>query len=319
MVSIIIPNFNSGNLLKTCLDAIAAANSNSKEVIVVDDASEQPVQDMVASYGYRCLRLEKNNGQATARNEGAKLARGEILFFVDSDVAIRKNTLEKIEAAYRNQSVSVYQGLASKTPLNDGFGPKLLALKWYYMLKDCREASYVHSHLFSIKRSVFEEIGGFNTSFTPPGCGEEFELGHRLREKYIIHTDPELLAEHRFQNILPRTVTLFHRAYVWAKLLTKSKRFEKTNASLNEVLIGVCNVAAIPVLIMSFWKPFLLLLFLTLTILQIILNAGFYRFLFREEGTFFMLRAIVPNMIWSIAAVSGGAKYYLDRMCGRVK
>lgn len=180
MISIIIPTYNDYESLQLCLKSIAASDCKPLEVIVVDDGSLQPVGDVVAAYGYRCLRLDRNSGQATARNKGALAAKGEILFFIDSDVAVRHDTIGRVAEAYKRDDVSVYQGIPSRKPLNSGFGPELLSLKMYYMLKDCRQASCVHSHLFSIRRSAFEEVGGFDPGFRPPWCVEEFDLGHRL-------------------------------------------------------------------------------------------------------------------------------------------
>lgn len=319
MISVIIPTYNDNHVLSKCLAAIQASDAMPLEVIVVDDASKDPAADVVARFGYKCIRLEQNSGQATARNEGARVAAGDILFFVDSDVAVRSDTLRKVAEAYKRENVSVYQGISSATPLNEGFGPKLMASKLYYMLKDCREASYVHSHLFSIKKSVFEEIGGFDPSFRPPGCGEEFELGHRLRGKYIIHTDPDLLVEHRCHGVIQRTEALYYRAYAWAGLFRKAGRFEKTNASFRESMVGACNSAACICLVLSLLQSRFLYMVLLLLVSQLVLSLGFYRFLFREEGPVFMLRSILPNMLWSVAVVAGGARYFFDNMLGRVK
>ena len=218
-ISVIVPTYNDREDLEKCLSAISKSSYKPYEVIVVDDASIKQMKDIVDKYNFKYKRLRNNSGQATARNVGAKLARGNILFFIDSNVVIRKNTIEKVAKAYkRNPNFNIYQGIASKIPVNKGFGPKLFALKWYFELSKIRKASFVYSHVFSIKKDVFNEVGGFNERFKPPGGGEEFDLGHRLRKKYIVHTDPKLLVEHKFQNILPRTLTLYRRSYVYASL-----------------------------------------------------------------------------------------------------
>ncbi|PKN16025.1 MAG: hypothetical protein CVU66_02470 [Deltaproteobacteria bacterium HGW-Deltaproteobacteria-23] len=319
MISIIVPTYNDNDVLDICLAALQSSDTAPLEVIVVDDASPESAADLVARYGYRYIRLEQNSGQATARNEGARIASGDILFFIDSDVAVRRDTIGKVEAAHKQAGVFVYQGISSATPLNKGFGPKLMALKLFYMLKDCREASYIHSHLFSIKKSVFAEVGGFDPSYRPPGCGEEFELGHRLRRKYTIHTDPDLLAEHRCHEVLPRAEALFYRAYVWGGLFKKVGKFEKTNASLSEASVGVLNTTALGFLVLSVFSIYFLYAVPILLVLQLALSSGFYRFLYREEGFVFMLRSILPNMLWSVAVVAGGARYFIESFLGRVK
>ena len=259
-ISVIVPTYNDRDNLRHCLTGIRESRLTPHEVIVIDDASTEPCQDIVDDFGYHYHRLDQNGGQAVARNAGAGLSTGNILLFVDSDVKIRPDTVEKVNNAYQDPKVMIYQGIASKTALNEqeGFGPQLMALRWYYMVYRTTEASYVHSHVFSIRKPVFEKVDGFDERFKPPGCGEEFDLGNRLREHYILHTDAELLVEHRFQQIWPRARTLFARGYVWAGILSKTKKFEKTNASVKEALIGVFSIGAFLFLPVIFFHPVLL-------------------------------------------------------------
>jgi len=318
-ISIIIPTYNDKDNLEKCLSAILNSSYKPYEVIVIDDASTDNSKEVVDKFGYKYIRLEKNSGQATARNAGVKIAKGDILFFIDSDVGIRKDTIAKVAKAYEDPKIKVYQGIASKTPLNKGFGPELMALRWYYLLHKIREASFVYSHVFSIRKSIFDEIGGFNESFKHPGAGEEFEIGHRLRKKYLIYTDPELLVEHRFQNILPRAHTLYKRAYIWASLFSKTKRFEKTNASLKEALIGGFDILVIISIILSIFDPLFFYPFIFFLVIQTILNSGFYFFLLREKGMSFMLKSIIPNMLWSIVQILGAVDFYIKRWAGIIK
>ena len=276
------------------------------EVIVVDDKSTEPAEEIVTSYGYIYIRLERNSGQATARNEGARSAIGDVLFFIDSDVALRKDTIAKVAAAHTRDDVFIYQGIPAKTSLNGGFGPSLLSLKMYYMLKDCRQSSYIHSHLFSINKNVFDEIGGFDPCFRPPGCGEEFELGHRLRNRHIIHTNPELVADQKGVSVLSRAYVLYHRAFAWARLFTETRRFEKTNASFGEAISGFFAAGAVACLVGATYIPFMLALSVLFLVCQLLSCWGFYCFLVKERGVFFMLRAIFPNMLWLLAATAGG-------------
>jgi len=318
-ISIIIPTYNDEKNLETCLSAISESAHKPYEVIVVDDASTDYTREVVNKFGYTYTRLELNRGQATARNVGAHVAKGEILFFIDSDVRIRKNTIGKVAEAYKNPQIQIYQGIASKTPLNKGFGPELLALKWYYMMHTVRRASYLHTHVFSIRRKIFLEIGGFNERFRPPGGGEDFELGHRLRKRYVIHTDPTLLVEHVFQGIIPRARSLYRRSYVWASLFSQTARFEKTNASLREALIGIIDILAMLSLVLWPIGRVYFFLFILLIATQTILNRGFYWFLLNEAGFIFLVRSIVPTMLWSIVQILGATDFYIRKTLGMAR
>nr|MDO8117246.1 glycosyltransferase family 2 protein [Candidatus Sigynarchaeota archaeon] len=99
-VSVIVPAYNEPDYLDLCLAAISQSSYADYEVIVVDDGSTIPLQEVVDKHGFKYVRLKYKQGPATARNVGASRARGEILFFVDSDVRIRPDTIQKVALAY---------------------------------------------------------------------------------------------------------------------------------------------------------------------------------------------------------------------------
>ncbi len=315
-VSVIIPVFNQSRSLVACLESVRESAFQDKEVIVVDDASTEDVRAVVEPFGFTYLRLKRNGGPARARNAGATIASGDVLLFVDADVVLNTDTIDRVARAYQDKRVNVYQGIASKIPTNEGFGPALLALKWYFMLHGIREASFVYSHVFSIRNSTFWSVGGFNETFKPPNFGEEFELGTRLRESHAIHVDPELQVKHRFQGVMARARSVYHRAFGWARVFVKTRSFEKTNASFDETLNGIVGVLFLFSLftVLFSLKFFLLsLLFLLIYVARVM---PFLTFLAREKGGGFALKAIFPNLLWSIAACAGGAIFLLKYTFG---
>jgi glycosyltransferase involved in cell wall biosynthesis len=90
LLSIIIPVYNVENYIGKCLDSIVNdICSDNVEVIVVDDGSTDSSGDVVDSYAAKYLYIKvihkENSGVAVARNIGIENARGEWLYFVDSD------------------------------------------------------------------------------------------------------------------------------------------------------------------------------------------------------------------------------------------
>ena len=99
--SIIIPMYNSERYIKVCVDSILAQTFKNYEVIIIDDASTDNSVDICQKlYGknwkIRIIKQKNNGGAGVARNVGLKSARGEYIFFVDSDDAIILNALEKL-------------------------------------------------------------------------------------------------------------------------------------------------------------------------------------------------------------------------------
>lgn len=99
-ISFIIPSYNTkANLLLECLQSIACLplSSSEREIIVVDDGSYVPVEEVIAGttveragkqvplLGELKIIRQRNSGQSTARNVGMDAAKGDFLQFVDSD------------------------------------------------------------------------------------------------------------------------------------------------------------------------------------------------------------------------------------------
>ena len=89
LVSVVVPIYNSAPYLRRCLDSVAALTFRDIEVICIDDGSTDGSGDIVNSYvekdGRFSLVRQENRGASAARNRGMSLARGEYIYFLDSD------------------------------------------------------------------------------------------------------------------------------------------------------------------------------------------------------------------------------------------
>ena len=86
--SIVIPVHGRAGLTKQCIDAIVALSPRSAfELIVVDDASPDDTAEVLAAYGeaVRVVTRHENGGFAQACNDGAAVAGGEYLVFLNND------------------------------------------------------------------------------------------------------------------------------------------------------------------------------------------------------------------------------------------
>ena len=96
-ISVIVPVYMVGNLVRTCADSILAQNFDNFELILVDDGSTDesgPICDEIARLDTRVIVIHKENGNsASARNAGLDRARGEFVVFVDADDSLRAGAL----------------------------------------------------------------------------------------------------------------------------------------------------------------------------------------------------------------------------------
>lgn len=113
-ISVIIPLYNAEKYLKECLNSLLAQTFQDFELIIVDDCSTDKSCDIVNKYmpkfdgRLKLYHTEKNSGSgAIARNIGLTHARGEYVFFMDSDDTITKTALEELYTLAKENDADV--------------------------------------------------------------------------------------------------------------------------------------------------------------------------------------------------------------------
>lgn len=100
-ISIIIPNYNYGHFLPTCIESILSQGYTNYELIIVDDGSTDDSPQLISEYAtrYRCIHpilCAKNRGMFLASEEGIKAARGEYLHFFSADDRYLPHFLQRV-------------------------------------------------------------------------------------------------------------------------------------------------------------------------------------------------------------------------------
>ena len=105
-VSIIIPVYNTRNYVAEALQSVLDQSLAYIEVIAVDDGSTDGSLEVLQSFGNRITVLsQKNSGQGAARNNALEIARGEFVYFMDSDDWISVDAMEKCVARCRKDNL----------------------------------------------------------------------------------------------------------------------------------------------------------------------------------------------------------------------
>lgn len=310
MLSVIIPVYNDEKFLKECLTSIFNSDYNDFEVIVVDDNSKDNSVEVAKKFPCRVIELKKNEGVANARNQGVEAAKGDILVFFDSDIIIEKDTLSKFAKAHEDPTVKVCQCQISTKSVTEGFIPDLIALTWHNIFNVMgKNPSYLSTMAFSIEKKVFNEIGGFNTSFESSG-GEEFEIGMELKKYgYLIDSDQSFKVSHHYQYFWPRFKTLFRRSNVYGKIFfNRNFKFDKGHGTMKEGVNSIISMAGIPLLITSLFIPYALIVFLATIIIQNIIDIDKNKFIIKNRGFLFYITSIIPNYLWYLAMGLGITK-----------
>ena len=94
-VSIVMPCFGDGPGLRRAVAALESALRAGHELILVDDATPGGLSLEIPG-GARILRRPVNGGPGAARNDGVRAARHPIVVFVDADVVVRADTVDRL-------------------------------------------------------------------------------------------------------------------------------------------------------------------------------------------------------------------------------
>jgi glycosyltransferase involved in cell wall biosynthesis len=230
LVSVIIPVRNGSSTLACCLEAVLASECLEFEVIVVDDCSEDASAGVAQRFpGVKLIRLKDHMGAAAARNEGARAASGDVLFFTDADCVLRKDTLSYAEEAIRREGIdTAVGGTYARVPFDDeSFFSRFQAVFINYSeLKNADDPDYIASHALAIRADTFRETGGFpdKKNFFLPMI-EDVELSHRLRragKKLVMARG--VLVSHIFNYGLRRSLmNAFRKSMNWTAYSLKNK------------------------------------------------------------------------------------------------
>lgn len=161
-ISVVVPVHNAERTLKQCLQALKNQTDLNYEVIIIDDCSTDDSPAIARESGFKTLSLDANKGQAVARNVGAKESNGQILAFVDSDVIVPSDWLEKYRRlliAYANADM-VCGGYGE----SGGDGKPALFAFYETLYRRLKIPLYISSSTSSncvIYKDAFDAVGGY--------------------------------------------------------------------------------------------------------------------------------------------------------------
>ena len=221
-VSVIVPARNSASHLENCLKCLKKSVGGGYEILVIDDASTDQTPEIASRLGVRVLELPNQCGPAVARNRAVQHCRGEILVFIDSDVLVTENVLQQLMGELADDSVSAVFGSYDDHPGARNYVSVYKNLMHHFFHQ--RSGGHVEtfwSGCGAIRKSVFDQIGGFSEAFAFPSI-EDIELGMRLAENgHSILLSPQIQVQHAKRWTLPGLIhtDIFRRGIPWTRLL----------------------------------------------------------------------------------------------------
>ena len=199
LVSVVIPAYNCERFIGEAVESALSQDYPNKEVIVVDDGSEDATLSEIQRFGQNIsLCQQRNGGPGAARNHGARFATGEYLAFLDGDdVWLPRKLSAQVEHITANRDIGlVYGSWRQWHPKSDGTYPPAssFATDFDSHSIETRDSGSVYPLLLLdsivctisvlMPRLLFEQLGGFNERLRR---GEDYELWIRVSREVQIH------------------------------------------------------------------------------------------------------------------------------------
>jgi GT2 family glycosyltransferase len=221
-VSVITPYYNGADYIGPTIESVRAQTLTAWEHVIVDDGSPGDVIRVLQPYleepRVRFIR-QPHGGQAKARNHGARICSplSRYFLFLDQDDVLESPMLQTL-VAYLDNHLDVGMVFCDALII-DAHGapgreyPNVPVERWAIrgrraVLLPCGEADTplesfllhadVNPAVVVLRRSVFEEVGGFDEEFQ--GWGEDLDLWVRIALRSHAHYIPERLVRYRIHD-----------------------------------------------------------------------------------------------------------------------
>jgi GT2 family glycosyltransferase len=310
-VSVIVPAYSNAGELSKCISALRAAATPDTEIIIVDDASEDDVSSTAANFRARVIRLDRNAGPAAARNHGARHARGEILLFVDADVVVPTNAIERIRTTLDcHGEIAAVFGSYDSHPAAPGLVSQYRNLLHHFVHQTGKaEAATFWAGCGAIRRLVFERVGGFDERRFPRPMIEDIELGGRLRRAgYRIFMDKSLQSTHLKRWTLRSIIRtdILCRAIPWSRLILESREMpDDLNVQVSQRASVVLTELSSLLIVASLLCPGLLILAFACVAAVVFMNRELYAFFWRARGAFFAMACVPLHLLYFVCCGLG--------------
>jgi GT2 family glycosyltransferase len=311
-ISVVIPTRDGARTLAACLESLRASSLPPAEIIVVDDASDDDSGDIARRLDCRVIRADasRNVGAARAKNRGAAIATGDILFFTDDDVIVSRDALARLAEDFDNARITGVVGLLDRKIPFDDFPSnyKNLWMRFTYERVPRERIGLFYTSVAAMRRATFLALGGFDENYRGASIAEDTEFGQRAwAAGHNIVLDPRVAVTHG-KHYTPREVLrtdfLRARALILMWLRKWGQPFYTSVPRFYQFAVPtIC--AAIGCLVFASFHPIFLaataLLFLTFYFLFL----PWFAFLARERGARFALIAALFQPVDVIAVGLG--------------
>jgi len=260
LISIVIPFYNAAQYIRECVESALTQTLDDVEVICVDDCSTDNSREIVESIvdpRMRVIGFSQNQGVSSTRNAGLRAARGEYVYFLDSDDWIEPGYLETMVSYARSGKVEIVlnpnvepsmRGISCSKPTR--YPSRLVATYAYpsvwtrlYRRKYLIDNSVVFPEELSASEDYFftklaESLTDYTFVVPGPAYHHTIRAGSLSTRNTFdnIRASKLLYDEMRRRGISTEGFKLFYAGHI---LLNSADRFDFTRSFFKEIESGV--------------------------------------------------------------------------------
>jgi len=247
LVTVIIPTYNRGWILKEAIDSVLSQDFEDFELIVVDDGSTDNTRDILDGYACDIIVLRQDNrGVSAARNAGIASASGRFIAFLDSDdLWLPGKLASQVDFFNSNPEALICQTEELWIRNGKRVNPKNRHKKFSGMIfKHSLPLCIVSPSAVMLKKSLLNKTGVFDESL--PAC-EDYDLWLRISCKYpvfLIDT-PLIIKRGGHEDQLSRTPKLDkYRIQALKKIIESSLLSQDQHIDAVKMIEEKCEIYA---------------------------------------------------------------------------
>lgn len=203
LISVIIPTYNRAHYICEAIDSALAQTYKNIEIIVVDDGSTDNTKDIIHQlYNSKVTYiLQKNAGPSSARNNGIKHSKGDLIAFLDSDDVWLPEKLEKqVKLIDQSHDIGLVACGIYKIDSDKNIVGNPVINRNYNSKRSFLKELMIHNIITGggsnslIRRECFERVGLFDENLW---IGEDWNLWLRIAKQYEVRFVEEPLIKYR--------------------------------------------------------------------------------------------------------------------------
>jgi len=322
-ISIVVPTYNAEDTIGPLLDSLLGLDYPEYEVIIVNDGSKDHTKEIVERYPVRLIN-QTNRGASAARDAGLRAASGEIVAYVDSDVAVTPDWLKRLVRPFAEATIGATTGRTV-------FLRNEKCASWMRSMDIERRNAHRKEYTrlangpnAAFRREILLKVGGFDPQWYH---AEDTEVSYRIWQLgYRIQYVPDAVVHHIPEEDWRTYLRKRYRdAKAFTRMLGRYTRFamlEDDFVSLDmkvlpPVFLAMLVAAVLTtVLVLTPWFAMLLLVLGSLMILAmlfIVPEAIAVALASRRIGFFFegFALCILRGFAWGLGLGVGGVRQVL--------